>query len=120
MKKFNFSKKFRLLKNFQFSSVFKDPVYFFLKGIIIFGKKNKFSYPRLGIIIPKKEIKLSSNRNRIKRVIREYFRLNKKDFPPMDFVVFIKRIASDFNNEKIFFILKKLWIFHLCFFQIYY
>ena len=36
---------------------------------------------RLGIIIPKKKVKLSTNRNTLRRKIKEFFRINRHELP---------------------------------------
>ncbi|MCV2508569.1 MAG: ribonuclease P protein component [Candidatus Lightella neohaematopini] len=80
-KKYKFLKKQKLLFNKQFSLVFNKLEYFsFDEQITVIGCINNLNYSRIGIIVPKKNIKKSFQRNRIKRLIREYFRLNVHDF----------------------------------------
>jgi ribonuclease P protein component len=45
-------------------------------NFILFFQENKNAYHRLGIVV-KKEVGTATFRNRIKRYIREFFRLNK-------------------------------------------
>ena len=62
----------------------------------LFGKKNNLSGPRVGIAIKKKDYKLATNRNFIKRKIRGSFLLSCEVLPPMDFVVLVKGgVTSD-------------------------
>jgi ribonuclease P protein component len=44
-------------------------------------------YPRLGLAIAKKHLKLASHRNRLKRIVRESFRHKQSDFAGVDIVV---------------------------------
>lgn len=37
-------------------------------------KSNQLQYPRLGLVVPKRVLKRSVDRNRYKRVFREWFR----------------------------------------------
>ncbi|MCV2506106.1 MAG: ribonuclease P protein component [Candidatus Lightella neohaematopini] len=91
IKKYKFLKKQKLLLNKQFNLVFNKLEYFsFDKQFIIIGCINNLNYSRIGIIVPKKNIKKSFQRNKIKRLIREYFRLNRSKFFFMDYIILVK------------------------------
>lgn len=45
---------------------------------------------RIGLTVAKKNVKRAHERNRIKRLTRESFRLRQHELPPMDFVVVAK------------------------------
>ncbi|MCV2531161.1 MAG: ribonuclease P protein component [Candidatus Lightella neohaematopini] len=91
IKKYKFLKKQKLLLNKQFNLVFNKLEYFsFDKQFIIIGCINNLNYSRIGIIVPKKNIKKSFQRNKIKRLIREYFRLNRNKFFFMDYIILVK------------------------------
>jgi ribonuclease P protein component len=47
------------------------------ESLIIYGVENGLDYPRLGISVSRKKVRRATARNRIKRLIREAFRLQK-------------------------------------------
>ncbi|MCS3457019.1 ribonuclease P protein component [Aeromonas sp. BIGb0405] len=48
-------------------------------------------------------------RNRVKRVVRESFRLNQTNLPAIDIVVIAKAGVKEMDNEELFKLLEKLW-----------
>ena len=64
-------------------------------NLVLKARTNYLTRPRLGYTIPKRGIRLAYRRNRLKRVIKEYFRLNSWKFPSMDYVVILKKDLSD-------------------------
>lgn len=63
---------------------------------------------RLGIIVSKKNVSLAVKRNRIRRLIRESFRLNA--LPSLDIIVLVKNSAVVMNNRAIRLSLEQLWV----------
>ncbi|MFI4847322.1 MAG: ribonuclease P protein component [Candidatus Makana argininalis] len=107
---FKFQKKFRLTKFNHFSFVFKKPKIYNTIYIKILSKCNKLKNPRIGFLISKKQIKMSYERNRIKRLIRENFRINKNYLPYIDIILIIKKKISDLENNDINKLINKIWI----------
>ena len=81
MKKEGLPKKERLRKNKEFQAVFREGKKLWINSILlIIYKPNSLNYRRLGIVVSKK-IKKATQRNKVKRWIRELFRRNKNWFP---------------------------------------
>jgi ribonuclease P protein component len=56
---------------------------------------------RLGMTVSKRVDKLSHERNRIRRQVRECFRLQRAQLPPGDYVVQAKPEAASADNAKL-------------------
>ena len=63
--------------------------------ISIKGKCNNLEHPRLGYSIPKRGTKLASRRNRLKRIVKESFRLKAHQLPLMDVIVLVRKETQD-------------------------
>ncbi|MBI5328848.1 MAG: ribonuclease P protein component [Deltaproteobacteria bacterium] len=81
MGQYSFTKKERLLKSKDFTSAQKQGKRVASKSFTIFLKTNSLGIRRLGLAVSKK-VGGAVKRNRIKRFLREFFRLNKEIFPP--------------------------------------
>jgi ribonuclease P protein component len=77
-------------KTDEFSSVFRFRCVRSIPGLDLLAAPNGLNYPRLGLIVPKKIISTAVGRNRVKRLIRESFRLNQADLAGLDVVARIK------------------------------
>ena len=75
----------------------------------IIARNNALPHPRLGLAVPKKQIKTAVGRNRFKRLARESFRLQQHKLPSKDFVVIAKKSAQSLSNDEIFRLFDKLW-----------
>jgi ribonuclease P protein component len=95
-----FDKKFRLLSASDFSELKVDSLSFKKPSLIIYYKKNSFNQSRIGLSVPKK-IGKAHDRNRLKRIIREYFRQSQYKFLGADILVVVSwtRLLSSENQD---------------------
>jgi ribonuclease P protein component len=110
---YKFNRESRLLTPGHFKSVFSKPIRFGSRHftILITQKESPSdnSKNRLGLAIAKKRVKLAVHRNRIKRQVRESFRLNQHNLPAIDIVVMVKSGIDKLDNKEINQELEKVW-----------
>jgi ribonuclease P protein component len=106
---YSFSRELRLLTPDDFQPVFKNAVPAVSPHLTLLARKNNLDHPRIGMAIPKKHIKRAVGRNRIRRIVREQFRLQQHQLPAIDIVVIAKAGIADLSNQEINKILDKLW-----------
>ena len=67
--------------------------------LIVYGVENDLEHPRIGISASKRKIRKAADRNRVKRLLREAFRLNKLELPAgVDLIVVPKGPALTFEQ----------------------
>ncbi|MBY0544702.1 MAG: ribonuclease P protein component [Gammaproteobacteria bacterium] len=110
MKPLGFPKTRRLLTSDAFKGVF-DHVdkKFFTKGFLVLVRKNVNLPPRLGLVVSKKNVSLSANRNIVKRAIRESFRINQQLLDGLDIVVLVRKDVSEIDRKSLWQALNQLW-----------
>ncbi|BET82486.1 ribonuclease P protein component [Edwardsiella anguillarum] len=95
-----------------FNFVFQQPQRAGTPQLTILGRMNSLGYPRIGLTVAKKHVKRAHERNRIKRLTRESFRLRQHSLPAMDFVVIVKKGVQELDNRALTEMLEKLWRRH--------
>ena len=92
----------RLKSTRDFKKVFKEGRKVTSSHFVLYSLSNKLGDSRLGISISSRNIPLSTRRNRIKRIVREFWRLRKPDYKDdKDFVLVVKRGTDELPNEDI-------------------
>lgn len=94
-------------KNFSF--VFDQAIPAVSNHITILARHNELKTARLGITVPKKKVKNATDRNTIKRIIRESFRLQRHQLPNVDIIVIAKQGIGQMENQALATQLEKLW-----------
>jgi ribonuclease P protein component len=73
------------------------------------AKPNDIGGPRLGLAVSVKNAGSSVERNRLRRTIRESFRLHQHELPPLDFVVSARGGARNAAGTELRASLVSLW-----------
>lgn len=97
MQRFGQQNSERLRKNGEFNRIYRNGARLYGKGFTLVylqdeQSDSRFSASRLGISVPRK-VGNAVQRNRIKRIIREAFRLHREVFPKGSDLVFAVRPA---------------------------
>lgn len=110
MADYSFDKSRRLLKAADYKPVFDKAVFKVSSQQVLFlSRPNRLSHPRLGLVIAKKNVRFAVQRNRIKRIIRDSFRLNQADIPALDIVVLARRNLDALDNKALHKTIAQLW-----------
>ena len=104
-----FTHRSRLADKPSFSRVFKNPGRSRDKMFTVLYRPNDTDEPRLGLAISKKNCRLATGRNRLKRIIRESFRQQQGEMPGLDIVVLNQPAAARANNRVLFDSLNAHW-----------
>lgn len=105
-----FTKSQRLLNAAAFKAVFDQADYKVSSRVFLcLAKKNSQNSPRLGLIIAKKHVRLAVERNRIKRIIRESFRLHQHEIPHVDLIVLARKGIEEMDNATLHKEFAKTW-----------
>ena len=94
-----FEKHKRLLNKKEYEYVFADAKKTVNDEFIVLHRKNAVGHARLGLALSKKAVAKASQRNRLKRLIRESFRSNK--LPAIDLVFLAKKNPNKKPNKNI-------------------
>jgi ribonuclease P protein component len=105
LKRFSFSKKKRLASNKQFEAVLARKLRVADGLLVLYAAENDCGYPRLGVSVGK-SCGGAVQRNRLKRLLREAFRLSQDCIPPgFDYLLMIspqlsKKLNKSINSKK--------------------
>lgn len=97
----SFPPEIRLRKPGEYKRVFAKPVRSVDRYFTILTRANDLNYPRLGLAITKKNFRKAVDRNLLKRIIRESFRLHQHDLDTIDIVVMASREAREIAPQKL-------------------
>lgn len=104
-----FDRSLRLVLSAEFKHVFAQPCKIGGRYLTLLAKHNEFDHPRLGLAISRKNVKTAVGRNRIKRQVRESFRLHQDIIGNFDVVVMAKPGADKVDKRQLRAQLDKHW-----------
>jgi ribonuclease P protein component len=102
MPEYRFKKKHRLAKKKEISLVFSENRIIKNRDFVIYYRKNRLDNSRLCVITTKKT-GIACRRNRFKRLVKEFFRLNQYNFTDnYDFIIIVRKFncLNDFKNAE--------------------
>lgn len=99
---------FRLRCSRTFKQAFAQGTRVFQSSFVAYVVENSVSFARLGIVVSKRAVPRAVARNRLRRLVRESFRLNHAQLSG-DIVLVIRRTAHDCSNAVLLKSLSELW-----------
>lgn len=82
----------------------------FSKYYVLYYCKNELSYPRLGLILSKRNLRLAVQRGLMKRLAREVFRKKQHELQAVDIVLIAQKSANGVNKKELNKCLEKLLV----------
>lgn len=109
LQKFLFLKENRLLTQRDYHHVFSKGSWRSNLYLSVVISHNQFGIPRLGLRISKRCVKKAVDRNRVKRIVRQSFRLNQYRLNDLDVVILAKKGIASLSNIELEKHLDALW-----------
>ena len=105
---FGYPRQLRLLNSGDFRTVFdqvdvKAPS----SSLLLLARFNEHTSPRLGFILSKKNVRHAVQRNRVKRLTRDYFRRHQHQLPNLDIIFMGRKGIDELSNAQILQLLEK-------------
>lgn len=106
---YGYSTRLRLRKKEDFQRVFKNHKRLFGHNFVLYYCFNNLDYPRLGVIVSRKNIRKAVLRSRIKRLTREIFRIKQQELKSLDIIVIAQKQAVKVGKKELYECLTKLF-----------
>lgn len=97
-RKLFFKPEQRLRCETEFDAVFSDPLRSRDQYFLLLIRKNNKSHSRIGLIVSKKKIRRAVSRNRVKRIVRDSFRLHQHQLPAVDVIILAYKHADEVDS----------------------
>lgn len=107
--RYSFPQQLRLRNENDFKRLFHCAKRISCNNIALVSHNNNLGHPRLGVSIAKRNVRTAVVRNRIKRVIRESFRLHQHYLDELDMIVIVYKCSQGYSNAQLFTDLDELW-----------
>ncbi len=99
----------RLRTASEYDAVFSKPLRNRDRYFLLLVRENTQTDPRLGLIVSKKRIRKAVSRNRIKRIIRDSFRLHQHQLPAVDVILLAYQSADSADSRELNSSLDRHW-----------
>lgn len=102
MTSFGFPRSNRLNSSADFDRVFKGTDFKVSnRFLLLLARTNQADHSRLGLIVGKKKIGHAADRNRVKRRLRESFRMRQHGLPHLDIIALIRNDSGLQENSQL-------------------
>ncbi len=108
-KQLRFPQKNRLLTKAEHEQVFAKSHKVSQKYLLVLFQQNKKLHGRISIIVGKRVARYAVTRNKIKRIIRESFRINQNKLKGFDIIVIARSQCDTLDKVKLREGIDKLW-----------
>lgn len=99
----------RLLGSADFKRVFERAKRSSDRYWLVLARRNDLGHPRLGLAISKKHAARAVDRNRLKRLVRESFRIEQTELGALDLIVMARPGTLGINHDRLTDSLHKHW-----------
>jgi ribonuclease P protein component len=106
----SFGKSRRLLKAADYRQVFDhNEARASHRYFLLLARRAPGEQQRLGLVVAKKNVKLAVQRNKVKRIVRDTFRLLPDNDPPLDMIFLARRGVEQLDKRQLSSILREQW-----------
>jgi ribonuclease P protein component len=110
MTDFRYPRQLRLLTGGDFKRVFDSAVVKVPdQHLLILARPNDLGHPRIGFVISKKNVRRAVQRNRVRRIIRDSFRLHQHQLPALDMIILARKGLDSLENPDLHALIKRCW-----------
>ncbi|MBR9827069.1 MAG: ribonuclease P protein component [Oceanospirillales bacterium] len=110
MSDFRYPRQLRMLTGGDFKRVFDRAVVKVPeKHLLILARPNDLGHARIGFVMSKKNVRRAVQRNRIRRVIRESFRLHQHQLPALDMIILARKGLDELDNPDLHAMIIRCW-----------
>ena len=106
---YSFNRRYRLTRPGEFTRVFNKARRSSDRFFTVLHRSNDGDSARIGFAVAKKKIPAAAGRNRVRRIARESFRVNRTALPCDDIIILAQSAAAAARNKDLFASLDKHW-----------